>query len=490
MASLMSLSNELKLLIIEQIPRGPPSRTWDSSRGNGEEDGKMSHVEGGKNEEATQEKISPSKRAETEKVPPDHIPYITRALLALSCVNKAFRVLTVPYIFPIIVLHNSEKSGASVKLLANGPYSQLIRKIEYVGYVPLPPSQSEGGISVREREKDTYVPRAENFPAPVRYVLENLRMFKKLEGISVEFSFGEDFDVYHVENVESREDILKNEAELGWRAMMRDTYVAIARNHPWRLRSLEIKNMITKECSSWDTDVWREVLRNLESFSVRFHPGDNRVGLSIGTFDGYHSFIPTYFSNLLPNLTSVSHLSIAGSMHGPLGDGLAEINVADIFGSEAEAESLPQLPSLRSLELDYIFIGSHFAPFLKAHASTLQSVSLTNSYLCISGIGELEYRVATWEEFFDALLETEPLFPHLQTFYIDEKDGRTEWKDGDNVVVERRLAQACMDDRTGHIFMDDDYHQRNEEMWRANRKAYEAFMMVVERNKKGNIGLA
>lgn len=201
---------------------------------------------------------------------------------------------------------------------------------------------------------------------------------------------------------------------------------------------------------------------------------------------------------LFASLHSVTHIRIISSKDAPLGSGMDFDDVApEIWPENTTAvgsdtgNPITPLPYLQHLEFDWIFIGNHLIAFLQSHASTLRSVSLIHSYAYTYGDG------VKWRSFFKDLLATKPPFPVLERFHVDTKDRDEDFGDemndflvgiaDEDAFEEFQLVNASTNDRTGVIEITWDNGEGGEEEveeWQEDHKYYDAFMALVEDNKK------
>jgi hypothetical protein len=347
MASLISLSAELKLIIIEQL----------------------------------------------ELTSTSFIPGPSADLLNLSGVCKEFRTLVFPYLFKSVTLLNEEKSGSSVLAVLHSAHAEHVRILHYIGIMAMPESPDS-------REGPLVEPSPEHFPDSVEQVLSSLTKLPNLERVTVQFACAktadEDeniycytYDIY--QTLESDEEVLEAEKTLAFRSLMERSYRALSRNAAFTIKHLELKNVVARQCSAWNLADFHAVLQGLSSFTISLRGGDNGAGWQINKVEGYLDFIAELENYFFIHLSNVRHFGFAATEDGPPG----------IHGG-LNNTTLPLLeqhmPLLQSLSLEYIFISENLSTFITAHSNTLESIRLEH---CYSGWKDED--VSRWGDFFSSI---------------------------------------------------------------------------------------
>lgn len=200
------------------------------------------------------------------------LSHAAQMLLPLSCINRAFRELTAPFVFSTVVLRNTEKSGTSVQSLAESHYAHVVRQVDYVGYAPFALPSDTGVMNDEDPESGLYAPRDDDFPTSVQHVLQNLSKFPHLNCVSVSFPVSGYFP-FVADYIVRPGMLFDKESEQRWHRLVRDSYMALARNAAGVFKKLELKSLVTVWSSAWDTVMWQKMLRNLEQFTVSFQGG-------------------------------------------------------------------------------------------------------------------------------------------------------------------------------------------------------------------------
>ncbi len=112
------------------------------------------------------------------------IPAPSSDVLSLSRVSRVFRTLTLPYLLRDVTLVNIGKSGFSVSLILGSPYAKHVRTLHYIGIMPTAPDPFV------EREEAARQPSQDDLPESAKHVLSNLDKFANLERLVVEFRCG------------------------------------------------------------------------------------------------------------------------------------------------------------------------------------------------------------------------------------------------------------------------------------------------------------
>ena len=101
-------------------------------------DGEFNNHEGSDHDSnpENQEAATESQKKAAKKAIEDETRSRAQDVLNLSCTCKFYRSLLAPHVFATIVLRNNEKTGNSVNLVPNSPYSGLVKELIYRGTWP------------------------------------------------------------------------------------------------------------------------------------------------------------------------------------------------------------------------------------------------------------------------------------------------------------------------------------------------------------------
>ena len=157
-------------------------------------------------------------------------------ILNWSCTSKYFRVLLASYVFKSVTLRNTEKSGASLHAVVQHPeLGKYVREVRFIGYAP----------GDARREDPAFGDTEHILPQSVADLLSNLRRFRNLETLSVEFDYNlsdygewEEEGINPADDVENLEEVKQKEGEEAWRALMLRVWEAICLNDAPVIRKL------------------------------------------------------------------------------------------------------------------------------------------------------------------------------------------------------------------------------------------------------------
>ena len=423
-----------------------------------------------------------------------YIPGPSADLLNLSCVCRVLRAITAPSLFKNLTLLNDEKSGSSVLAVLDSPWTEFVQSLHYIGIMLMP------SYDVVEEDGPRLAPSVEDLPSSTEQVLSTLARLPKLERVVVEFRCAktqkEEEDIHadtfdNMEESENNADVLAAESKDAYRSLMKRSYDALGQNPESTIEELELKNILAKDCSSWESEKFRTLLHGLSSFAMSLRGGDNGAGWQINMVPAYLAFIESLDGKFFEHLHNVKHLRFSATTDGPPG----------LEGGMNNA-ALPlhehQLTQLTSLELNHVFISNSLATFIAEHSHTLERVLLRD---CYSGSDEnncTEEGVAmAWGEFFSAIADSESLT--LRTFEIAPsfletvqvpKPGSyrhslaTSARELREKFPERRMLDyKHVDDKYGMLFDSDLGIERFEEA--ADQEGWEKLCAFLERNNSG-----
>jgi hypothetical protein len=318
------------------------------------------------------------------------IPAPSQELLSLSRVCRVLRGLVLPFMLKTITLLNEEKSGSSVLAILNSPYREHIQHVHYIGVMPMPEAAMTRSQPVKQ-------PSAEDLPESVEQVLSNLGKLPNLERTVVDFRCGkndeDDSEFYEhsfedFDDPEDDNDILEEEKAVAYRSLMERSYRALACNPSSTIKHLELKNVSAKKCSAWNLPEFLSLLEGLTSFTMSLRGGENGAGWHINMAQGYLDFIEDLDDCFFQHLSNVKNFEFAASEDSPPG-------IPDGLNNAALRLLEEHMPQLQNLTLQHVFISSDLAAFVTAHGKTLESVQLTE---CYSGCGQEDE--LSWSQFF------------------------------------------------------------------------------------------
>ena len=399
------------------------------------------------------------------------------ALYNWSSVSSYFRNLLAPFLFSSIILRNTEKSGNSVNLIAQSKYCEYVRHFSFEGTAP---GDAEEGFS----DVDII------FPQVVENVLTNLGRFSNLEIVRIHFPMGFEagweapWQLFQdPESVDDRQNVETHEA---WRALNTKVYAALARNVDPGFKSLELDNLIPAEASSFSSVAFQSLLGKLSHF--RLSSWDTSGFFRGNRLFGYVDYTSKFDRLFFNHLSAVTHIDISAS-DLPM----------EIFGNSDTSldRNLTQMPLLRSLHLDSIFIDRKLRAFLTSHAQTLEIVKLLN---CHAKPPNRNPDGIYWWDLFATLSRAKPRM--LSEFQVhsannnkfelfDEFHSTQEVKNEAALALEslkshpekRLFSYANIDDKYGHVV---DCEEDNLLSFQegTDQRAYDDLIRIVEANKR------
>lgn len=400
-----------------------------------------------------------------------------RDLMCWSNVSSYFRSLLAPYIFTSITLRNKEAIGASINLIAQSEYRHYVKYFYFVGTAP--GTYDEGFEDVEGI-----------FPDVVESALANLGRFPNLEKVRIQFAlfFDEDhgfrtfWDLF--ESLETTDEQIEAEGKEAWRALNTKVYAALARNVNPGFKHLSLDDLIPVEASSFTTPEFQELLGHMTHFDLSLW-NDANSHYCVNTLSGYGYYTNRFDELFFNHLSSVTHLSIDASAF-PMG-------MSEPLHGALRLHSF-QMPLLKSLYLNFIFVGPELRDFLTSHAHTLERIELSN---CHAGrVDDLDF--VSWAELFTALANEMP--PELRTLCITSRHEIELLNDYHATLAEnaeatraveflkkyseRRLfSHACIDFKYGYV---SELRSTNLESFRRgdDQRAYDELIRIVELNSK------
>ena len=351
-----------------------------------------------------------------------------RDLMNWSCTSPYFRNLLAPYIFSSIKLRNDEKSGASVDAVLKGPHGALVKEIYFLGTIPpgmaFPDDDGkddepvdEGFHKDSDGAEEEEKPITITFPPIVDTLLSDLHQFPSLESLSIgiTYPYGNCFDKYY-----DREEFMKGENPEGahaWKALMTTTYETLLRNEPAQLKAVEIRKLAWTFIKPFESQSFHIFLSHVEHFSLSLRGGEDRACWSGNSCDGYLECVARFDELFFDHLASAAGLTLKAPDQGPIGlEGVRHARLA---------LKQEQMPRLKSLHLEHIFICQELVDFVASHTNTLEQLSLHDCSSSVNGLQDNDGFY--WNHFFDALhgahlkkLSRLEIWPHNASLTHDE----------------------------------------------------------------------
>ncbi|MCJ1429981.1 hypothetical protein MMC29_007896 [Sticta canariensis] len=317
-------------------------------------------------------------------------------LIDWSCTCSYFRNLLAPKIFKTVKLINDEKSGSSLNAVAKSPHNIHVKDLHFIG-------SALGGV---HSEEAAFSDTEGILPRSVDALLCNLQWFPSLRRLSIRFDYNFaslDEWIYGLEfeaKPETPQQILESESSAAWRALMSRTFYALTKNKSPNFKHLEIRQLHSKDVSTFSNAAFHECLNHFEQFTLSIHGEDDGEGWKSNTTREYPALmgkLDEYFFNHLANVTI---LSIEAPQEGPLG--LKGMNYVPL------ALKADQMPLLATLRLEYIFASPELVDFLVGHKDTLEELILCNCFASANSSTNPAENGIYWSQFFTVLLSAYP----------------------------------------------------------------------------------
>lgn len=397
-----------------------------------------------------------------------------RDLMNWSCTSHRFRNLLAPCIFKSIKLRNDKKSGASVDSLLKSPHGALVKEMYFLGTIPSDMANPDDDEDVKalaegfhtesdKAEEEEEKPITITLPLVVDTLLSDLHQFPNLESLSIGFTYPYEYPFDDYYDAEGMVDNENPQPARAWKALMTTTFETLLRNKPPRLRALEIRKFVWTFTEPYENQSFHKFLSHVECFSLSVRGGNNGAGWCVNTCDGYLECVARFDDLFLDHLASATSLTLKATEEGPIGlEGMRHARLA---------LKKRQMPLLKSLHLERIFICRELVDFVISHTDTLEQLTLHD---CNSSVNGLQDNAGFyWNHFFDALyradlkklshLEIRPYNAPLYNSFSQEET------DPENVQQIRRVLSedakrrvfgyAMLDDKYGMCFVDEDENQ-------------------------------
>lgn len=154
-------------------------------------------------------------------------------------------------------------------------------------------------------------------PRIAEALLCNLQRFPSLERLMIRFDYDSqgltewatDFHLLHVEG----EQVIQAEASAAWCALMRKTYLALAKIKSPHFKHLEVRQLI------WKKDANMGLLGHFDEFTISTHGEDDGVGWRSNKTEDYPALMEKLDEYFISHLDKISTLSTKALEERPLG---------------------------------------------------------------------------------------------------------------------------------------------------------------------------
>ncbi|MCJ1359418.1 MAG: hypothetical protein MMC33_009420 [Icmadophila ericetorum] len=430
------------------------------------------------------------------------------SLLNMSSTCSFYRSLLASYVFRDIHFHNTKKNSASVLALTKSDCRKHVQTLDFTCILSYIEDNSDNSDEDREEtnelENDGNEPTAAardkkyDDPVAVYIILSDLRRFPHLHTLSMELRLDQAWDknvdlgiFYMFADDESHGQAEEAERDVPWRAQVKRVYTSLAQNTESPIKELDIRNLMPREVTTWKTPDFHRFLGTLERFKLSLMGGENGTGWHINTQDGYIMFTEKLDGFFFNHLSNVLDFTFKPDETGPVGlEGMRHCDLA---------LSSDQMPHLRTLFLENVFICPELVSFIVSHAEILQSVTFHNCFGSIEGMAR---NGIYWERLFTLWADSNPQkLQHLEILpyeNIFEYEFETSNDDGYEAEIERtrqmleenskrrHFEYKYLDDKYGMVFRDD-REVRSSFFRGGDQQAYGRLMNIVKSNVEGYV---
>lgn len=309
-----------------------------------------------------------------------------RDLMGGSCASRFFRDIFAPYIFQSIRLRNTDRSGSSVIEISRSRHSGHVKELIYAG----------NALGDSHKGEESYSNTRDILPESVFSILSDLGSFLNLQTLSIDFPYQfnvvDEWEYFpnEYEKDETDDQVLVAEETVAWRGLMAKTWNALIMNRNIKVKSWNTKKLAPIKVSTFNNPAFHAWLGQFECFNLSIYGHTNGAGWTFNTEWCYLRMMPRLNQFFFNHLTLVTDLVVKAPKEGPLGlKGLNHISLA-LYKD--------QMPALKTLYLEYIYISPELIDFIIGHHTKIESLSMQD---CSASLGA---KIGTsWYLFFDAL---------------------------------------------------------------------------------------
>ncbi|KAL6792594.1 hypothetical protein GGI42DRAFT_335001 [Trichoderma sp. SZMC 28013] len=400
----------------------------------------------------------------------------------LSATCRQYRAQLAPEIFKTIRFTNNETVAKSA-LNAIEAYGKYTTRIEFTAHCGPNDEITTPALT----------------PAAARVIQGHLTPNLSTFSLKFDFDFedGEEWDsdhpdavmgmsIYIFEGVETEQQVREREETWQWRALMNETWRALAANI--HVRELIVDELIPKRTSAFITEEFHQFLSRIEAATFKIFGMDNGAGWKTNTVWGVVDFLEGMDTTFFHHMTGLKYLAIHAE--DPLGHQPTRQIPLSLMPDD--------LPLLESLKLTRCFVGPELVSFIGGHLNVLKSLDVKG---CVSA-HEHPYleNDCSWAIFFDAIYEANPALTELiagngsnvPLTYEEKYSSDYQFEDEPEDIQEiRRKLKADprlrlfgygeVDDKYGMFFLDE---QANEEQFKIgnDQRAFDRLMSLVNEN--------
>ncbi|KAM3527441.1 hypothetical protein NHJ13051_002979 [Beauveria bassiana] len=322
-----------------------------------------------------------------------------RDLIRLSSTCKTYRAHLAPFVFHTIRFGNDERTSDSA-LAAAKTHGDHVRRLCFT-YWAEPESDIEPG------EKPPVLKSRALLPAS-RQLLEGCATSKADEvhlWLSINGMESDNFEKWNdplclLSYIEHSIETRDAEKRYRWRAVLNETYQAIAKNTI--VRRINFSDVIALTVTAFNTRRFSELLGRLTSASISIIDPTFCWANNATDIPGYRRFITRMPEIFFRHMHQLTHLMLGVVQCYPLGD------------REPNGINFPlrpgSLPLLQSLQINHSFVCPELVEFIADHAKTLTCLILVDcvsKYEAAAG-GVIPEPSETWALFFSQITAFQP----------------------------------------------------------------------------------
>ena len=156
---------------------------------------------------------------------------------------------------------------------------------------------------------------------------------------------------------------------------------------------MEIRKFVWTFTEPYERQRFQQFLSRVEHFSLSVRGGENGAGWCVNTCDGYLECVAKFDELFFDHLASVTSLTLGAHEEGPIGlEGMRHARLA---------LKKDQMPLLKSLHLEHIFICQELVGFVISHTDTLEQLTLDDCNSSVNGLQDND--AFYWDHFFGAV---------------------------------------------------------------------------------------
>ncbi|KAK4621457.1 hypothetical protein CLAFUW4_06643 [Fulvia fulva] len=318
--------------------------------------------------------------ADLSELPPELLLRITDCLnatelLPLSATNWSFRDCLVPVIFSTLRVTN-RRDEAKVALDLAKKHSQHITTLSFEGYA----SPTENDRATRGR---SWGPKGTStLPAATRNLLTGLHL-PKFRTARIRFAYdyasedwatdpstnGRTAGFHDFDASEFDKQIAQQEPKWKWRALMAETWLALAQNK--QIENFETIDLPPRGTTAFINPAFQDFLRRLKRVTLSIWGSSKGAGWRVQTFPGYIAFLSCMHNWFFKQLETTTTLALSASL-----DGLPGLTGTLLSGIALQRDALPLVSTL---ELSLTAINPNLIAFISGHAQASEVSASTGA---------------------------------------------------------------------------------------------------------------